>query len=129
MCQRYAGGRITGQTKITPVKVISAEADLPTVATRATQVSTIAMEKTLWMPDTNLRRQIATAEADLPTVATRATQVSTIAMEKSLWMPDTNPQKQIATAEVRQCTEKKSRRKKPARSGDLSLGPHNQKGL
>ena len=92
MCQRYDGRTITGQIKITHVKVISAEADLPTIATRATQVSTIAMEMSLWMPDANLRRQ-------------------------------------IATAEVRQCSKKTSRRKKPARYGDLSLGPHNQKGL
>ena len=47
MCQRYAGRAITGQVKITPVEAISVEADLPTVATRASQLSTIAMEKSL----------------------------------------------------------------------------------
>ena len=73
MCQRYAGRAITGQIKTTPVKAILAEADLPTVATRATQLSTIVIEKPFRMPDTNPR--------------------------------------------------------KLARSGDLSLGPHNQKGI
>ena len=46
----------------TPVDAILAEADLPTVSTRATQLSTMAMEKSLGMPDTNPRKQIATAE-------------------------------------------------------------------
>ena len=46
----------------TPVDAILAEADLPTVATRATQLSIIAVEKSLRMPDTNPRKQIATAE-------------------------------------------------------------------
>ena len=62
MCQRYAGRAITGQIKTTSVEAISAEAHLPTVATCATQLSTIAMEKYLLMPETNQRRQIATAE-------------------------------------------------------------------
>ena len=47
MCQRYAGRAITGQIKKTPVEAILAEADLPTVATRVTQLSTLAMEKSL----------------------------------------------------------------------------------
>ena len=47
MCQRYAVRTVTGQIKTTHVKVILAEVDLPTVATRATQLSTIAMEKFL----------------------------------------------------------------------------------
>ena len=47
---------------MSPVKAILAEVDLPTVATRATQLSTIAMEKSLLMYDTNPRRHIATAE-------------------------------------------------------------------
>ena len=47
MRQMYAGRVITGQIKKTPVKAILAEADLPTVATRATQLSTIAIEKSL----------------------------------------------------------------------------------
>ena len=37
----------TGQIKMTPVDVILAEADLPTVATRATQLSKLAVEKYL----------------------------------------------------------------------------------
>ena len=45
MCQRYAGRAITGQMKTTPVEAILEEADLPIVATWATQLSTIAMEK------------------------------------------------------------------------------------
>ena len=38
-----------------------ADADLPTVATRASQLSTIAMEKFLRMPDANPGGQLATA--------------------------------------------------------------------
>ena len=62
MFQRYAGRAITRQIKTIPVEAILAEADLQTIATRATQLSTIAMEKFLGMPDTNPRKQIATAE-------------------------------------------------------------------
>ena len=62
MCQRYAGRATTGQIKTTPVEAILAEADLPTVAIRATQPSTIAMEKSIKMPDTDRRKQIATAD-------------------------------------------------------------------
>ena len=51
MCQRYAGRAITGQIKTSQ-----------TVASRATQLSTIAMEMSLKMPDTNPRKQIATVE-------------------------------------------------------------------
>ena len=47
MCQKYAGRAIAGQIDSTLVEAILAEADLPTVATRATQLSTIAMEKSL----------------------------------------------------------------------------------
>ena len=47
MCQRYAGRAITGQIKTTPAEAILAEADLPTIATRATQLNTILMEKSL----------------------------------------------------------------------------------
>ena len=47
MCQMYAGGALTGQIETIPVKAILAETDLPTVATRATQLSTIAMVKSL----------------------------------------------------------------------------------
>ena len=61
-CQRYSGRAITGQIMTTPVEAILAEADLPTVATRATQLSTIAMEKSLRMPDANPGKQIASAE-------------------------------------------------------------------
>ena len=62
MYQRYARRAITGQIKATPVEAILAEADLPTVAARATQLSNVAMEKSLRMPDTNPRMQVATAE-------------------------------------------------------------------
>ena len=40
MCQRYAGRAVTGQVKTTHAV---AKAELPTVATRATQLSTITM--------------------------------------------------------------------------------------
>ena len=63
MCQRYAGRAITGQIKTTPVEEIMAEADHPTVATRATQLCVIAMEKSVRIPDANPRKQIATSEA------------------------------------------------------------------
>ena len=62
MCQRYIGSAITRQIKTTPVEAILAEFEHPTVATRATQLSTIAKEKSLRMLDTNTRKQIATAE-------------------------------------------------------------------
>ena len=62
MYQRYARRAITGQIKKTPVEAILAEADLPTVAARARQLSNVAMEKSLRMPDTNPRMQVATAE-------------------------------------------------------------------
>ena len=68
-------------------------------------------------------------EADLPNVSTRATLFSTIAMEKSLRMSDAIPKRQLATAEVRQRTKKICWQKKPARYGDLFLGPYNPKGL
>ena len=53
MCQRYAGRAITGQIKTTHVEATLAEADLPTVVTRASQLSSIAMEMSFRMPDTN----------------------------------------------------------------------------
>ena len=59
MCQRYAGTAITGQIKTT-----LAEADLPTVATRATQLSKIAMKKSLLTPDENAEKQVATAKVN-----------------------------------------------------------------
>ena len=62
MCQRYAGRTIAGKIKKTPVEATLADSDLPTLATMATQLSTIAMEKCLWMPDTNQKMQIVTAE-------------------------------------------------------------------
>ena len=70
ICQRYAERAITGQIKTTAVKAILAEADLPTVATRATLLSTIAMEKSLRMLDTNPRKQIATSDASQRTKKT-----------------------------------------------------------
>ena len=56
MCQRKAGRAITRQIKTTPVEAILAEADLPAVATRATQLSTTDMEKSIRTPNTNPRR-------------------------------------------------------------------------
>ena len=53
MCLRSSGRAVTRQIKMTPVEAILAEADLPTVATRVTQLSTIAIEKSLQLPDTN----------------------------------------------------------------------------
>ena len=47
MCQRYAGRAITSQIKMNPVTAILSEVDLPTVVTRATQLSAIAIEKFL----------------------------------------------------------------------------------
>ena len=44
MCQRYIRREITGQIKTIPVEAILAEADLPTVANGATQLSTIVIE-------------------------------------------------------------------------------------
>ena len=70
MCQMYAERAITGEIKTTPVKVILAEAELQTVATRATQLSTIAIEKSHLMPHTNQRKQITTAEVHQPTKKT-----------------------------------------------------------
>ena len=65
MCQRHAGNSIAGQIKTTPVEEILAEADFPTVAARATQLSTIAIEKSLRMPVAYPRRQIAAVEVRL----------------------------------------------------------------
>ena len=62
MCQRYAGRAMTGRIKTTHVEAILVQADIPNVATRATQLSTIAMKKSLLTPETNPRKQIATAE-------------------------------------------------------------------
>ena len=56
---------------MTPVEAILAEADLQTVATRATQLGTIAMEKSSRMPDTNHRKHISTAEVRQCTKKTR----------------------------------------------------------
>ena len=70
MYQRYFGRAITGQIKKFFVKAILAEADLPTLATRATLLSTIAVEKSLLMPNTNLKRQITTAEVNQHTKKT-----------------------------------------------------------
>ena len=47
---------------MTPVEATIAEADLPTVATRASHLYTIAMENSFSMRDANPSRQIATAE-------------------------------------------------------------------
>ena len=42
-------------------------------------------------------------------------------------MPETNPRRQIATAEVQQRTKRLVVERKPARTGDVNLGPHNRK--
>ena len=70
MCQRYSGWPITGQIKTTPVEAFITEADLWTVATRATILTTMAMEKSLRMHDANPRRQIATADVRQRTITT-----------------------------------------------------------
>ena len=55
-----ATGRLTVELQqMTPAAAILAKANPPTIATRATQLSTIAMEKSIQMPDTNPRWQIA----------------------------------------------------------------------
>ena len=60
MSQLYAGRAIIGQVMTTPSEAIIAEADLPTIATKATQLSTTAMKKSFLMSDINPRREIAT---------------------------------------------------------------------
>ena len=47
MYQRYAGMAIAGHAKTTSAEAILAEANLPTVATRATQLNAIAMDRFL----------------------------------------------------------------------------------
>ena len=70
ICQMYAGCAITGQVKMTPAEAILAEADFPTIATKATQLCTIAMEKSLRMPDMNPIRQLVRTKVGLRTNAT-----------------------------------------------------------
>ena len=55
MFQKCDRKTITGHVKTTPDEAISSEADLPTVATSVTQLSTIAMVRSFRMPDTNPR--------------------------------------------------------------------------
>ena len=43
--QRYVGQAITGHLRTTPVEAILAEANLPSIGTRAIHLNTIAMEK------------------------------------------------------------------------------------
>ena len=62
MCQSYAGRTFIGQVMTTHAEAILAEADLQTVATRATQITTMAMAKSLRLPGMNWRMQIFTAE-------------------------------------------------------------------
>ena len=58
--QCYAGQAITGQLRTTPVKVIFAEANLPSIKTWAIQQSTIAFEKLLRTTPTNPGHTTAT---------------------------------------------------------------------
>ena len=62
MCQMSVERAITGQIKPTPVEAMLADADLTIVAARATQLFTIAIEKSLLIPDRNLRRQIVISD-------------------------------------------------------------------
>ena len=62
ICESHAGRAIIGEIKSTPIEAILAETDHPTVATRATLASTMAMKKSLQIPAMNPRRQIATAD-------------------------------------------------------------------
>ena len=58
--QRYARRAITGQLCTVPIDGILAEANFPLIKTRAIQLSTIAMEKSLKATQINLRRTTAT---------------------------------------------------------------------
>ena len=58
-CQRFAGRSITGQVKTTPVEAILAEANLPKIGTKATQLCAIALKKSKRIAPKNPRHQIA----------------------------------------------------------------------
>ena len=58
-CQRFAGRAITVQVKTLPVEAILAEANLPKIGTRATQLCAIALEKSKKIAPENPRHQIA----------------------------------------------------------------------
>ena len=60
--QWRAGRAITGQIKTSPVEAILAEADIQAVATGAAQLRTIAVEKSLQMPDAYPKSQVASSE-------------------------------------------------------------------
>jgi ribonuclease HI len=59
--QRYAGRAITGQVKTTPSESVLIESNLPTITSRAHQITTIAIEKSLRLDDSNPRRQLVEA--------------------------------------------------------------------
>ena len=94
MCHRYAGRAITGEMKATSDEAIIAEADLPTVTIKATQLSTIATEKSLRMLDAIQRRQIVTAQVLLRTkkssLMKKASDVWRLILETTLpeWIPE-----------------------------------------
>ena len=58
-CQRFAERAITKQVKTTPVEAIFAEANLPKIGTRATQICAIALEKSKRITPKIPRHQIA----------------------------------------------------------------------
>ena len=58
-CQRFVGRAITGKFKTTPVEAILADANLPKIGTRATQLCAIALEKSKRIAPENPRHQIA----------------------------------------------------------------------
>ena len=58
-CQRFAGRAITGQVKTTTVEAILADANLPKIGTRATQLCAIALKKSKRTAPENPRHQIA----------------------------------------------------------------------
>ena len=57
-CQRFAGRAITGQVKTTPVEAILAEANLPKIGTKATQLCSIALEKSKRIAPENPRHPV-----------------------------------------------------------------------
>ena len=58
--QQYAGRAITGQLCTVPINGIFAEANFPLIKTRAIQLSTITIEKSLKATQINLRRATVT---------------------------------------------------------------------
>ena len=60
MCQRNAGRAITGQAKT--ISTILAEKDIPTFATMARQLNSIATEKSICVADISPGREITTTK-------------------------------------------------------------------